>query len=61
MNMLNKVYLILGFSIVLFYALTAFFGYEYGSSQKRFLPNEARSSSGIRSHNYWHDGYHGGK
>ena len=40
--MLNKFYLILGFAIVLFYALTAFFGYEYGSSQKRRLPDEAR-------------------
>ncbi|HKQ72353.1 MAG TPA: hypothetical protein VJ810_01400 [Blastocatellia bacterium] len=59
--MLNKIYLTLGFGIVLFYAVTAFFGHEYGSSQRRNLPNELRSSSGIRSFSYWHDGYHGGK
>jgi hypothetical protein len=28
--MLSKIYLALGFAIVLFYALTGFFGYEYG-------------------------------
>jgi hypothetical protein len=59
--MLNKIYLILGFAIVLFYAVTAFFGYEYGSSQKRRLPDEVRSLSGIRSYSYWHDGFQGGK
>jgi hypothetical protein len=59
--MLNKIYLILGFAVVLFYAMTAFFGYEYGSSQKRQLPDEVRSSGGIRSYNFSHDGFHGGK
>jgi hypothetical protein len=58
---LDKIYLAIGSAIVLFYALTAFFGYEYGSSQKRRLPDEARSLSGIRSYSYWHDGYQGGK
>ena len=59
--MLNKIYLILAFAIVLFYALTAFFGHEYGSSQKRRLPDEVRSLSGIRSYSYWHGGFQEGK
>ena len=59
--MLNKIYLILGICVVVFYGLTGFFGWEFFTSQRRQLPSEVRSSSGIRSHNYWHDGYHGGK
>jgi hypothetical protein len=58
---LNNIYLAIGSAIVLFYALTGFFGYEYGSSQKRQLPDEVRSSGGLRSYSFWHDGYQGGK
>jgi hypothetical protein len=59
--MLKNIYLMLGSAIVLLYALTAFFGWEYFSSQRKFLPDEVRTTGGIRSFNYWDDGYQGGK
>jgi hypothetical protein len=57
--MLNKIYLYLGGTIVLCYALMAFMGWELGDEPRdKFDPNHP---GGIRHSHFWIMGYRGGK
>ena len=60
--MLSKFYLSTGAGLIVFYLLTAFFGWEFGDPQRQKLPADVRSSpGGYRSFHFWHAGYLGGK
>jgi hypothetical protein len=59
--MLNKIYLGFGIVLVAWYALTTFNGWEFGTSTQHTLPADVQQSNSVRSFNFWHDGYQGGK
>lgn len=59
--MLNRLYLGFGIAVVALYFVTAIFGWEFGSATQHTLPQDVRQSGSVRSFNFWHDGYQGGK
>lgn len=58
---LHRFYLSLSLFLVALYAMTAFYGWEFGATTQHNLPPEVRQSNSIRSFHFWHDGYQGGK
>jgi hypothetical protein len=59
---LNRIYLVLGSAILIFYGLTALNGWEFGQEEREVVPASERSSPGwARSTVFWHAGYRGGK
>jgi hypothetical protein len=60
--MLKKIYLGFGCLVVLFYGMSAFQGWDFGSARREVLPADVRNSpGGYRSFHFWHSGFHGGK
>jgi hypothetical protein len=63
--MLTKFYLMLGTTMMGFYGLSSYNGWEYGSAHREIVPAAERQPGWARSHShsyhYWHSGYRGGK
>lgn len=60
--MWNRFYLALGLTILGFYGVASFLGWEFGSAKRDFVPASVRQSpGGYRSFHFWHSGYRGGK
>jgi hypothetical protein len=61
-HMLKKLYLVFGCAVILIYGVSAFQGWEFGTSRREVLPADVRNSpGGYRSFHFWHTGFHGGK
>ena len=60
--MLSKLYLALGTTVLLFYVVAAWNGWEIGNPERQTLPADVRNApGGYRSFHFWHSGYRGGK
>ena len=64
MIMLNIVYIVSAAAVLLFYAVTEFSGWEFGSPPRRVEPADVRRSPGWSHHvtaHHWYSGFRGGK
>ncbi len=60
--MLKKFYLVCAPLVLVLYSMSAFFGWEFGTSGRQTIPADVRNSpGGYRSFHFWHSGFHGGK
>ena len=62
--MLNIVYIVSAAAVLLFYAVTEFTGWEFGSPPQRIEAADVRRSPGWSHHvtpHHWYSGFRGGK
>ena len=62
--MLNIVYIVSAAAVLLFYAVTEFSGWEFGSPPPRVEAADVRRSPGWSHHitaHHWYSGFRGGK
>jgi hypothetical protein len=60
--MLQRIYLGLGATALLFYGSASMFGWEFGTPGRQHVPGDVRQApGGYRSFHFWHSGYRGGK